>query len=587
MTSTQEGVKYATRNGLAYLKQDRDILETKEQDVKEVSLNTEDPDVKVLVGTNIPKDIEQNFVELLKSRTSTFARKHEDMTACPKDPFPLPHIDSMVDATACHEMLTFMDASSGFQKIQMELSDQEDTAFMTPNRDLRDAFDILYQYNMKLNPSKCHFGVGAGKFLGYMVTKRGIGASPEQIKAIINLNSPANTKDKDKIFEWEEKHEQALKSLKEYLSSAPLLMKPEDGEPLSLYLAVFVRAYSRRNQCVLRKPEISGRMANWSVKLSSYDLKYEPRTAIKSQSLADFVTDFSSDIQHEAGLEVQQLEESKDKWTLFTDGASNVRGTGLGILLKSPQGDIIPQTLSCEFQETNNEAEYEALITGLQLTRDIKIRYLQVTREDNAEDDALANLASALKIQKEEEADVRDLEPSQGSWILPIKKYLKDGEIPSDEKNHKAFRIRVSSFIILHNVLYRKSFAGPYLRCLEDPEAHEVLKDIHEVRKLPKAPGGKVFMLAMKDYFSKWVEAEAFIQVREKEVSSFLKRNILTRFGIPEEIVCDNGSQFIEMVISTARTNHQTPETNDEALAHDLDTVDILPKFVLQLISRE
>uniref|UniRef100_A0A251S1L9 Putative reverse transcriptase domain-containing protein n=1 Tax=Helianthus annuus TaxID=4232 RepID=A0A251S1L9_HELAN len=52
--------------------------------------------------------------------------------ACPKDPFPLPHIDSMMDATAGHELLTFMDASSGFQQIQMEPSDQEDTAFMTP-----------------------------------------------------------------------------------------------------------------------------------------------------------------------------------------------------------------------------------------------------------------------------------------------------------------------------------------------------------------------------------------------------------------------------------------------------------------------
>ncbi|KAI3761737.1 hypothetical protein L1987_52158 [Smallanthus sonchifolius] len=427
---------------------------------------------------------------------------------------------------------------------------------------------------------------------------------------------------------------------------------------------------------------MSGRMAKWSVKLSAYDLIYEPRTTIKSQALADFVVEFSSDIQHEADLEVQQLEESKDKWTLFTDGASNVRGTGLGIILKSPQGNIIPQSISCEFQAMNNETEYEALIAGLQLNRDIKIKYLQVyvdsllianhfndsyvvkgdklakyltivkqlsmefefinitqvPREDNTEADALANLASALKIPEgikipiihilslaiekknevsntEEEADVQDLEPSQGSWILPIKKYLQDGEIPSDEKNHKAFRMRVSRFIILHEVLYRKSIAGPYLRCLEDPEALEVLKDIHEgdygnhtrgralfskilrtgyywptmrkaamtyskkcdacqrhsnilhrpaeplypiispwpfmkwgmdiVGKLPKAPGGKVFMLAMTYYFSKWIEAEAFVQVREKEVISFIKRNILTRFGIPSEIVCDNGSQFI------------------------------------------
>ena len=65
------------------------------------------------------------------------------------------------------------------------------------------------------------------------------------------------------------------------------------------------------------------------------------------------------------------------------------------------------------------------------------------------------------------------------------------------------------------------------------------------VGKLPKAPGGKVFMLVMTDYFTKWIEAEAFAQIKDKEVVSFIKRNILTRFGIPAEIVCDNGSQFI------------------------------------------
>ncbi|KAD5317941.1 hypothetical protein E3N88_17887 [Mikania micrantha] len=66
------------------------------------------------------------------------------------------------------------------------------------------------------------------------------------------------------------------------------------------------------------------------------------------------------------------------------------------------------------------------------------------------------------------------------------------------------------------------------------------------VGKLHKALGGKAFMLAMTDYFSKWIEVEAFVQVREKELISFIKRNILTRFGIPVEITCDNGSQFID-----------------------------------------
>ena len=52
-------------------------------------------------------------------------------------------------------------------------------------------------------------------------------------------------------------------------------------------------------------------------------------------------------------------------------------------------------------------------------------------------------------------------------------------------------------------------------------------------------------MLVMTNYFTKWIEAEAYAQVKDKEVVSFIKRNILTRFGIPSQIICDNGSQFI------------------------------------------
>ena len=73
---------------------------------------------------------------------------------------------------------------------------------------------------------------------------------------------------------------------------------------------------------------------------------------------------------------------------------------------------------------------------------------------------------------------------------------------------------------------------------------------IHEVGdgysgKITKGSSWKGFMLAMTDFLSKWIEAEAFVQVRDKEVVSFIKRNILTRFGVPAEIIFDNGSQFI------------------------------------------
>ena len=94
------------------------------------------------------------------------------------------------------------------------------------------------------------------------------------------------------------------------------------------------------------------------------------------------------------------------------------------------------------------------------------------------------------------------------------------------------------------------------------------------VGKMPPAPGQKVYMLAMTDYFSKWIEAEAFRQVTSKEVIAFIKKNILCRFGIPSEIVCDNGSQFIsektesfckKYNINLVKSTPRYPQANGQA----------------------
>lgn len=64
---------------------------------------------------------------------------------------------------------------------------------------LSDAFKILDDYNMKLNPSKCSFGVRAGKFLGYLITKKGIKANPDQLRSVLNLTDPRNKKEVQKL----------------------------------------------------------------------------------------------------------------------------------------------------------------------------------------------------------------------------------------------------------------------------------------------------------------------------------------------------------------------------------------------------
>ncbi|XP_063942737.1 uncharacterized protein LOC135150384 [Daucus carota subsp. sativus] len=247
--------------------------------------------------------------------------------ACPKDCFPLPRIDTLIDATAGHEMLSFMDGFSGYNQIRMNKDDIPKVSFITDfgifcylvmafglknagatyqrlankmfkhligktmevyvddmlvkslNKadhleHLREAFEVLRTHKMMLNPAKCAFGVGSGKFLGLMVSKRGIEANPDKIKAILDMEPPKSIKDVQKLtgriaalgrfisksgdkclpffkalkkvkdFEWTSESQEAFEQLKKYMAEPPLLSKPVDGETLYVYLAVSEKALS-------------------------------------------------------------------------------------------------------------------------------------------------------------------------------------------------------------------------------------------------------------------------------------------------------------------------------------------------------
>ena len=138
--------------------------------------------------------------------------------------------------------------------------------------DLQETFNTLRSYNMKLNPSKCVFGVTAGKFLGFMASQRGIEVNLEKVRAILELEPPRTVKavqslngkvaalnrfvskatDKRlsffrvlrKSFEWTDECQKAFEDLKKYLSSPPLLSSSMPGEELYLYIAVSQAAVS-------------------------------------------------------------------------------------------------------------------------------------------------------------------------------------------------------------------------------------------------------------------------------------------------------------------------------------------------------
>ena len=128
---------------------------------------------------------------------------------------------------------------------------------------------------------------------------------------------------------------------------------------------------------ILHKPETSGRLIKWAIELSEFDIKYKPRTAVKGQILVDFIMEFTP----AQSTEATQLAPDLPIWILSIDGAANAQGSGAGLILTSPDGIDTEYTLIFGFQASNNEAEYEAVIAGLNLAHFMEADQLEVSSD--------------------------------------------------------------------------------------------------------------------------------------------------------------------------------------------------------------
>ncbi|KAL0453055.1 UNVERIFIED_CONTAM: Ribonuclease HI [Sesamum latifolium] len=118
----------------------------------------------------------------------------------------------------------------------------------------------------------------------------------------------------------------------------------------------------------LEKPDTSGRLIKWAVELSEYDISYLPRTTIKAQALADFVSGMTGAPSEEAS--------KYEKWLLHMDGSSTIQGSVVGIVITSPQGEDLEFAVKFGFKASNNEAEYEALVAGMKMAHEAGARHL-------------------------------------------------------------------------------------------------------------------------------------------------------------------------------------------------------------------
>jgi hypothetical protein len=247
--------------------------------------------------------------------------------ACPKDEFPLPKIDSLVDAAASSELMSQLDCYSGYHQIWMKKEDEPKTSFITPSgtycylrmpeglknaggsfsrmtakvlhsqigrnvltyvydiivkstkqenhiADLQETFANFRQAGLKLNPEKCVVGVKKGKFLGCLVSTKGIEANPNKIEAILRMEPPSTKKGAQRltgrlaslnrfisrsaernlpffdvlksaeVFQWGSVQQKAFDELKQYLIDLTTLTPPTPGAPLLLYVAASHSAVS-------------------------------------------------------------------------------------------------------------------------------------------------------------------------------------------------------------------------------------------------------------------------------------------------------------------------------------------------------
>ncbi|RVW61350.1 hypothetical protein CK203_032063 [Vitis vinifera] len=308
---------------------------------------------------------------------------------------------------------------------------------------------------------------------------------------------------------------------------------------------------------------------------------------MKGQVMADFVLEYSRrPSQHD--------ESSKKNGGLceLTEPHAH-QALELGSLLQSPTGEHLEQAIRLGFSASNNEAEYEAILSGLDLALALSVSKLRIysdsqlvqftewtiekiKRADNRRADALAGIAASLPSKK----------PFYCLYIIyPDRNSTRRSQTGTQSPGASC------PFHPDWGHLYKRSFTGPYLRCLGHSEAQYVLAELHEgicgnhsggrslahrahsqgyywptmkkdaaayvkrcdkcqryapiphmpsatlksisgpwpfaqwgmdiVGPLPAAPAQKKFLLVATDYFSKWVEAEAYASIKDKDVTKF------------------------------------------------------------------
>ncbi|XP_014491823.1 uncharacterized protein LOC106754328 [Vigna radiata var. radiata] len=272
---------------------------------------------------------------------------------------------------------------------------------------------------------------------------------------------------------------------------------------------------------ILRKPDLAGRIVARAIELSEFGLQYEPQGSVKGQHLADFI----AEAYHP---------EEPSIWHLNVDGSSDKRGGGAGIVLEGPGNFLVEQAIRFNFQLSNNQAEYEALVSGLLLAKELEVNHLEckmesqlvvgqlngtfqvkdnhllryyhkvsdliksftsfsvthIPRSQNSRADLLSKLthsreksqlSSVIKTTLHKpllEACAANVTTPRTDWrqdIIQLMIHQEQGGRLSilDSK-------RIARYLLVGDDLYRRGYTTPLLKCLSEEEAKYVMQELHQ-----------------------------------------------------------------------------------------------------------
>ncbi|PKI65802.1 hypothetical protein CRG98_013807 [Punica granatum] len=417
-------------------------------------------------------------------------------------------------------------------------------------------FDRLREYKLRLNPAKCTFGARSGNLLGFVVSERGIEVDPDKVKAIKELPPPSTVREvrgfrgrlnyiarfianltdkcqplfrllrKNAMMEWDHECQKAFDTIKAYLIRPPILRFRQ----YTLYHTICLLSKAGPLRYLLDSPSSMRNIAKWHYQLTEYDIEYVPRTSIKGQAIADHLAEFpidddtliNTDFPDEGILQVDE-EKEEPTWKMFFDGAVNSVGSGVGVVLISPDRRHYPIAGKVDFSCTNNVAEYEACILDLQAAIDFKVKELKelaknfekisftyTPRAKNQFVDALATLASMVSISEGNIIELLEIEVAKGPahynaieaseakpWYEDIRNFLRTGQYPpfADRRDRKTLRRLAMHYFLSGKILYCRSFDSTLLRCIDEHESRPLMEEVHRGNCGPHMNG---LMLAKK-----------------------------------------------------------------------------------------